>query len=69
MARTGLEVEEEIGMIAAEVTAQDAEGAGSVAKSFGGLLGREALDKEGAESLVLAVGRGSGFEKEAGVGC
>ena len=38
-------------------------------EAFGNLAGREALDEVGAESLVLAVGSGGGFEEEGGFLC
>ena len=68
-AGTGFEVAEEIGLGAAEVVAENAEGAVSIAELLGGLLRRDTVDEKGAESLVLAVGGGGGLEEEAGLGC
>ena len=42
--------------ILAELAGQDAETAGRIAEAAGGFLGRETLDVEGAQGLVLAVG-------------
>ena len=68
-AGTGLEVAEEIGLRAAEMVAEDAEGTGGIAESLRDELGRDALHEVGAEGLVLAVGRGGGFQEEAAFFC
>ena len=47
---------------------QDAKRALGVAKAPGDVCRGGAFDKVGAEGLVLALGGGSGFEKEAGLG-
>jgi hypothetical protein len=66
---SGLALAKEIKGLAAELAAQNAEGAWGVAEAPGGLMGGEALDKESAQGLVLALGRGLGFEEEAGLVC
>ena len=63
-----LEFTEEVGLGAAEMMAQDAEGAGSVAKTARDVSRGKAIDEVGPEGLVLALGGGSGFEEEAGLG-
>jgi hypothetical protein len=68
-ARTGLEITEEVGFQTAEVVAEDAKGAGSVAEAKSDLVGGGAVDKEGPQSLVLAVGGGRGFKEELGIVC
>jgi hypothetical protein len=68
-ARTGLKIAEEVGFQTAEVVAQDAKGAGSVAETKSDLVGGGSVDKEGPKSLVLAVGWGRGFEEELGIFC
>ena len=62
-ARGAVGDEERAAGVLAEAVDQDAEAAGAVAESSGGLLGGQALDEEGAEGLVLAV-RGVGGLKE-----
>jgi hypothetical protein len=68
-AGTRLEVAEEVGLRAAEVVAEDAERACGIAESLRDQLGRDALHKVGAESLVLALRGGGGLEEEAGLLC
>jgi len=63
-----LEFTEEVGLGAAEMMAQDAEGAGSIAKAAGDVSRGKTFDEVGPEGLVLALGGGSGFEEEAGFG-
>jgi hypothetical protein len=50
---------------APELVAQDAEGAGGVTESFGGLSRGQAFDEIGSQSFVLAVEGVYGFQKEA----
>jgi len=66
--RAALELPEEFGFGTAEMMTQDAKRALGVAKAPGDVCRGGAFDKLGAEGLVLALGRGSGFEKEAGLG-
>lgn len=49
-----------------KIVDQDAKTSGRVAKAAGGLLGRELVDEEGAQGLVLAVGGIGGLEKNLG---
>jgi hypothetical protein len=63
-----LEFTEEVGLGAAEMMAQDAEGAGGIAKAAGDVSRGKTFDEVGPEGLVLALGGGSGFEEEAGLG-
>jgi hypothetical protein len=65
---TGLARTKEIEVLAAKLAAQDAEGPWSIAESPGDLLGGQALNKEGAEGFVLAVGGRLGFEEESSLG-
>jgi len=45
--------------------AQDAEGAGGIAKAAGDVSRGKTFDEVGSEGLVLALSGGSGFEEEA----
>jgi hypothetical protein len=65
--RTVLEFTEVVGLGAAEVMTQDAKRAWGVAKAPGDVNRGNAFNEIGAEGLVLALGRGSGFEEEAGL--
>jgi len=58
----GREEEGTLGVFA-EVVRQDAKTGGGVAEAFGDLGGGEALDKEGAQGFILAVGGGGGLEE------
>jgi hypothetical protein len=66
--RAALELAEEFGFATAEMMTQDAKRALGVAKAAGDVRRGGAFDKVGAEGVVLALGGGSGFEKEAGLG-
>jgi hypothetical protein len=63
-----LEFPEEVGLRAAEMMTQDAKRAWGVAKAAGDVSRGKTFDEVGPESLVLALGGGSGFEEEAGFG-
>lgn len=52
--------------ILAELMDQDAEAGRGIAETAGDLGGGEAIDEEGAEGLVLAVGGVGGLEEDAG---
>jgi hypothetical protein len=68
LAGTGLPaiVDEETPLgILAEAVDENAEAAGAVAKAPGGLIGGQALDDEGSEGLVLAMGGVGGLEEAA----
>ena len=62
---TGLARAEEIEVLTAKLAAQDTEGPWGITESTGHFLGREPLDKEGAQGFVLAVGGRLGFEEES----
>jgi hypothetical protein len=62
------EFTEEVGLGAAEMMAQNAEGSGSIAKAAGDVSRGKAFDEVGPEGLILALGWGSGFEEETGFG-
>ncbi|OLE74517.1 hypothetical protein AUG19_08450 [archaeon 13_1_20CM_2_54_9] len=51
--------------IAEKGMTEDAEGTCGVAEVAGDLLGRTGFDKASAQSLILALFRVAGFEKEA----
>jgi hypothetical protein len=58
--------EEEGGVgVAAEVMAEDVEGADRVAEGRGDFLGGAIFEEVGAKGFVLALFGGSGFEEEA----
>ena len=57
--------ERAIGVLA-ELAGQDAETARRIAEAAGGFLGRESVDEESAEGLILAVGGVGGREKSLG---
>ena len=61
-----LELAEEVGLLLAEMMTQDAKRTGALAKTAGDASRGQTLDEIGPEGLVLALGRGSGFEEEAG---
>ena len=54
--------------ILAEAVDEDAEATGTVAEAPGGVLRGQALDDEGAEGLVVAMGGVGGLEEAAAKG-
>ena len=59
--------EEEVASgILAELVDEDAEASRGVTEAASGLGAGEAIDEEGAEGLVLAVGGVGGLEEDAG---
>jgi hypothetical protein len=68
-ARAALELAEEVGLVSAEVVAQDAEGTGGVAETPGDLFSGELFDKISAQGLVLTLAGGGWVEEEAGFLC
>jgi len=57
-----------LGGVVPKLVAEDPKGPGGIAEAAGDLAGREALHKEAAQGLVLALGGRVGGEEEAGLG-
>ena len=64
--QAGLALLEEIKRVPAELAAEHPKSARAVAEAASDRLGGERFDKASAEGLVLALGRGLGFEEEPG---
>jgi hypothetical protein len=65
MAGAAFELAKPVGFLPSEVMAQDAEGTRGIAETLGCFLGRNSLDEIGAQSFVLTLSGGSGFQKES----
>ena len=55
--------------VLAELAAEHPKSARAVAEAASDLVGGEVFDEKSAQGLVLALGRGMGFEEEAGFFC